>query len=278
MAKGKSVLPKGFQGAILGRSEFGPVNKPILITRPGQVVVNFGGPLKSKYLGVCTLGFLENKGSGCYAVNVAEESPGGYQEALKALRSIDDVAFVAAPGATLAEIQDIIIDDCEEHGARLAILDLPLDYSDKFKKKPVSEGPESAAVPEQDTSQEQEAEAEQVPEFVPRASDFGVYYYPWLTTWDYRRGYFDIPPSGHVMALYARNAARLKTLKPEVTGAIVGTKGLQRVLSPEERNALSALGVKFLSFNKAENQIGIFEQAATEVEAQAGGSVADQGR
>lgn len=266
-------IPKGFYGAILGRSEVGPVNKPVLIKRPGQVVVSFGGALKSKFLGICTLGFLENKGPGCYAVNVAEESPGGYEEALKALRKIDDIAYVAVPGERRAEIHDIIVDDCEELGTRVAILDVPLDYSDRFKKKPA--GVAGEAVQGQEVAQVQGAEAEQseqLPELVPRVSNFSVYYYPWLTIWDYRRGYLDVPPSGHVMALYARNAARLKMLRPDVTGAIVGTKGLQRVLTKEERDALSALGIKFLSFNKEENQIGIFEaQEQAKAEAQAGG-------
>ncbi|MFQ5815552.1 MAG: hypothetical protein ACE5G7_03550, partial [Candidatus Hydrothermarchaeaceae archaeon] len=272
MAKRSEKVPTGYMGAVIGRSDIGPVNKPIFVKREGQLIVNFGGPLKSGYLGHAVLGYLENRGPGCYVVNVEEESVVGYEAALKALDKMGDIAFIIAPGQIDKEIQEAIVAHCEEKGDRIAILDVPIELM-KEEEEPeemdeeqsdLEADVESVALEEEgkevEESGEGSEEIETEEEWTPMESEHCLYYYPWVTIWDYKLGYADVPPSGHVLAHYVRTARRQKIARPEVHGEITGTKGLEHKPSDEEIESLTSMGVEYLDYiSDAPPLIGIPE-------------------
>lgn len=269
MPRRSEDVPTIYFGAVIGKSEIGPVNKPIFVKREGQLITNFGGPVKSGYLGHAVLGYLDNKGFGCYVVNVEEETVEGYKAALKTIDSIDGLSFIVAPGQIDQEIQEAIVAHCRDRGDRIAILDTPMELM-KEEEEPdemaeeqsdLEAGEESKELGEEveeSVGESEEIEAEE--EWRPRESERCLYYYPWVTVWDFKLGYVDVPPSGHVLAHYVRNARRQKTAKPEVYCEITGTKGLEHKPSEEEIESLTSMGIRHLDYiSEAPPLIGIPE-------------------
>jgi phage tail sheath protein FI len=104
-----------------------------------------------------------------------------YQDALDALRDIDDVNFIAVPDSTDLSVLLALLTHCEQMGDRFAIFDAPPGLP--------STGPGSVR--------------EQV---ATLRSDrgFGALYYPWITVAHPDNGTISVPPSGHVAGVYAR--------------------------------------------------------------------------
>ncbi|MEE8168606.1 MAG: hypothetical protein V3T58_07020 [Candidatus Hydrothermarchaeales archaeon] len=223
-------------GVLMGDSEVGPIKEPQLIVRWGQFIVRYGGVLKSKYLGHAVNGYLENGGQKCYVVNMGNGGIEDYIEVLDALDA-EGIAYVAAPGITDPDIQEVLLEHCEKHVNMIAILDLP----EEFEKG------------EEDKDMDIE---EVLP--VSRASDYRLCFYPWLLVRDYNVGELYVPPSGHAMGVMVRNAIKQRTLNPELQRSeeskVEGTIKAKYNIEGELLEHLASNDVKVISYD---NDLGI---------------------
>ena len=127
------VASAGFQmplrpGSDTERLDPAPVNEPRLVTNFDQFRNSFGDfQAGNRILAHSVFGFFLNGGGRCWviradsvnnAINTANLAP-----ALDELARIDEIAIVAAPGATNAALQNEIVTHCVNLGDRFAIID-----------------------------------------------------------------------------------------------------------------------------------------------------------
>ncbi|MET1254245.1 phage tail sheath subtilisin-like domain-containing protein [Aliikangiella maris] len=162
----------------------------------------------------------------------AEVEANSYADALDMLETIDDISIVAAPGhsalnpTTFATVQGQLVGHCERLKYRYAVLDTP---------------------PNQTIN-----EARAVRAAVD--STYAALYYPWVTVANplWRPGQdnlpreINLPPSGFMTGIYARNDINRGVWKSPANEVVRGairferdiTNGQQEVLNPEGINCL----------------------------------------
>jgi hypothetical protein len=152
----------------------------------------------------------------------------GYVDALNALRGLEDISIVAAPG--LSDFDDIredvnqaLISHAEARRAyRIAVLDPP-----------------------------QNQELQGIRELKGKIdSKYAALYYPWLrvsnplaSTDPLQPSEIDLPPSGHVCGIYARNDVQRGVWKAPANETVTGAIGLQRMVNFGEQEVLNPLGI-----------------------------------
>jgi len=119
----------------VGMAAQGSLDTPILCTSYAEFLTTFGAStagLSSPYLAPSVAGFFANGGIRCFVVRVAAaddasvigtDGGSGMRTGLQAMRDVDEVATVAAPGMTSPSIQAAMIALCRSLGDRVAILD-----------------------------------------------------------------------------------------------------------------------------------------------------------
>jgi phage tail sheath protein FI len=100
--------------AFVGRAEVGPMDSPVLVTGVGELERHFG---RGGDLWQAARAFFVNGGTRLFVQRI--ESPDAYEDGLRALEGVDEVAIVAAPGAPVAK--ELV--EHAERTYRLAILD-----------------------------------------------------------------------------------------------------------------------------------------------------------
>jgi phage tail sheath protein FI len=153
-------------------------------------------------------------------------SAGDYDVALDALRKVDDVSLVCAPGLSDPGIQAKLIDHCERTGDRFAILDSVRGVAThgaggvlEQRKKLTSSG------------------------------GFAALYYPWIEVLDptsRRNETLLVPPSGHVAGIFARSDSHRGVQKAPANEIIAGAVGLEATLDDHEQEDLNQEGVNAL--------------------------------
>ena len=229
----------------LGESMMGPNNQAVLVTNWSQYVKTFGDFTQSTHLAHAIYGFFNNGGSRCFVVNVGapasleigdaaptgatpapaadgkkddkaaaaaapkkapdrdalyigKDNGPGQRSGLKCFDEIDEISLVAAPGCISPAVQDALLSHCEQRKDRFAILDSPEAINggvDKLSR--------------------------------PRDSKYGAYYFPWIQVYDPERGNVFVPPSGHVLGVYARTDSERGVHKApanEITQVLSGAK------------------------------------------------------
>jgi len=147
-------------------------------------------------------GFFNNQGVRCYVMRfksfVELKSP----DALVPFEAIDEIFQVAAPGITDEVVQQNIIDHCVNMGDRFAILDCRMDVG-------------ATDATDHDLSAENVLTPSAAGGKAEKAlgnTDYGAFYFPWLSVYDPAtglmdptgEGLIDAAPSGHVAGIYAR--------------------------------------------------------------------------
>jgi phage tail sheath protein FI len=242
----------------LGESMMGPVNQAVLVTNWTQFVKTFGDFTQSTYLAHAIYGFFNNGGSRCYIVNVgapanldlspadkaaaadkaattaAPAAPGattppkvdndaryigkdngpGARTGLKCFEEIEEISLVAAPGQLSAAVQDAMLTHCEVRKDRFAVLD---------SAETVSGGVDRLVR--------------------PRDSKYGAFYFPWIQVYDPERGNVYIPPSGHVLGVYARTDTERGVHKAPANEIVRGALGLRYQISRGEQDILNPRGI-----------------------------------
>jgi hypothetical protein len=232
----------------LGESMMGPVNQAVLITNWSQYVKTFGDFTQSTHLAHAVYGFFNNGGSRCFVVNVGApasleiepagkegekkdkppKAPSGDRDGLyigkdggpgartglKCFEEIDEISLVAAPGQISPAVQDALLTHCELRKDRFAVLDSPETLQGGVDKLPR-----------------------------PRDSKYGAYYFPWIQVYDPERGNIFVPPSGHVVGVYARTDNDRGVHKAPANEIVRGALGLRYSISKGEQDILNPKGI-----------------------------------
>ena len=138
---------------------------------------------------------------------------------LQSLRNVEDVSIVAIPGQVSARLQQGVIDHCELMRYRFAVLD--------SRPEP------------QDTISDAQDQRQQFD------TKYAALYYPWLTIPDpFPANLADvhdyaIPPSGHLLGVYARTDIDRGVHKAPANEVVRGITGLRRKVNREQQDILN---------------------------------------
>jgi phage tail sheath protein FI len=138
---------------------------------------------------------------------------------LFSLANIDDISLVACPGRTSAQIQNALIAHCEELRYRFAVLD--------------GQGPPQDTISDVLTQRQQ------------YDTKYAALYHPWLLVSQpfpasaATPPEFAIPPSGHVLGVFARTDIERGVHKAPANEVVRGVLGLQRTLNKQQHDILN---------------------------------------
>jgi phage tail sheath protein FI len=159
-----------------------------------------------------------------------EEFPDGEKSGLKAFEDIDDISIVAAPGstyeyATNTANADAIIQALIGHAERMRYRIAVIDAGDDLGITDVSE-----ARGKIDTTH-------------------AALYYPWVTVMDPIMSIeLNLPPSGFVAGIYARNDIERAVYKAPANEVVTGAIGFEKVINKAQQEVLNPLGVNCFRF------------------------------
>jgi phage tail sheath protein FI len=195
-------------------------------------------------------GFFQNGGSRCYVVNIGTR--GALQRGLDALKPIDEIAIVAAPGYVEAGDYDAILEHCESLKDRVAILDSPLDVTDIGALVEVALGGGGSGNPPDAASGEEERAPMVGLRARPSDDGFGAQYFPWIVVRDVLsddpRADASVPPSGHIAGIWARSDATRGVHKAPANEIVRGALNLTYRLDRQEQAVLNPAGVNCIRF------------------------------
>jgi len=143
---------------------------------------------------------------------------------LHALKNIEEISIVAIPGRTEQKVQQALLDHCELMRYRFAVLD-------------AGPGENIAEVKEHRSLYD---------------SKYGALYHPWLTIDDPFPdnprvvGQIAIPPSGHVIGIYARSDIERGVHKAPANEVVRGITGLVTKLAKEHQDILNPLNINVI--------------------------------
>ena len=138
---------------------------------------------------------------------------------LHSLRNVEEISIVACPGRTTAVTQNALIAHCELMRYRVAVLDGPR--------------------PPQDTLSDVQTQRQQYD------TKYAALYHPWLLIPDpypvnlSQIADYPIPPSGHIVGIYARTDIERGVHKAPANEVVRGIIGLQRILNKEQHDILN---------------------------------------
>jgi uncharacterized protein len=138
---------------------------------------------------------------------------------LHSLENKEDISIVACPGRTGAQLQGSLIEHCENMRFRFAVLD----------------GPE----PPNDSLNDAQTQRQQFD------SKYAALYHPWLVIPEpfpvnlSKIADYPIPPSGHMLGIYARTDIERGVHKAPANEVVRGITGLQRLLNKSEHDILN---------------------------------------
>ncbi len=153
-----------------------------------------------------------------------------YATGFKQFESIDDISIVAAPGSTwkaservddVAAIINLLIAHAELMRYRIAIIDPP-------------EGQKIADV------RKLKAKLD---------SKYAALYYPWVTVFDgITRQPLNLPPSGFVAGIYARNDTERAVYKAPANEVVRGAIGFEALINTAQQEVLNPEGINCFRF------------------------------
>src|SRR6266571_3844921 len=137
---------------------------------------------------------------------------------LYTLKNVEEIAIIGVPGRTGPDIQGAMIAHCEEMRYRFAVLDGPRPPADSIADV---------------RTQRQQFDTK-----------YAALYHPWLLVPPPYPGTtapatYLIPPSGHVLAIYARTDIERGVHKAPANEVVRGILGLQRSLTKGEQDILN---------------------------------------
>ena len=173
----------------------------------------------NKALAHAVYGFFNNGGTRCWVTRLgAAVDVTGVRDALAGFEAIDEIALVAAPGATDSGIQAELVSHCERMGDRFAILDGKL--TDDFTPDDIT-----------DTGN----------------SDYAALYYPRIQVFDpVTKAPIYVAPSGHVAGIYARIDTERGVHKAPANAVVRGALGLEHRLSKADQEGLNPAGINVI--------------------------------
>jgi uncharacterized protein len=251
----------GFVGVAPDRAA--RVNEPVPINNWSQFTRIFmsGDNSSNTTLSRAVYGFFLNGGSRCYVVNIGDGRSitgggGRSRVGLDVLQQVDEVAIVAAPGYVDPASYDALLSHCEARGDRVAILDGPETVADVALLTEVAtvEAPRPGSSGGEGTSEGEEEQREPARREAParrglraRPSDggYGAQYFPWITVRDADNPdeLINVPPSGHIAGIWARNDATRGVHKAPANEIVQGALNVSYPLTRDEVGELNRAGV-----------------------------------
>jgi phage tail sheath protein FI len=142
----------------------------------------------------------------------------GQRTGIQSLQDIDDVRIIAAPGETERSIQNELITQAERMRYRFAVLDAPPQ-------------PGPTNVVNQIIAHRNAYD-----------SSFAAYYTPWLQVGAGDQTLF-VPPSGHIIGVYARTDNERGVWKAPANEVVRGITGMRSYITTGEQDILNPRGV-----------------------------------
>lgn len=205
-------------------------DKAIPITSWGDFVGKFGRYSDAApHMAPAVQGFFSNGGTYCYVVSVENEE-GIILAGLHALRNVEDVSIVAAPGITTQGVQQTLIVHCELLRNRVCILDS-------------AEDSEIAQVQAQRAA-------------LGSARGYATLYYPWIKMGVEKKcadgnivmEEVFVPPSGAVAGVYARTDMERGVHKAPANEPLYSATALQHNVNSAEQETLNPLGINCIRY------------------------------
>jgi uncharacterized protein len=186
-----------------------PAGEPQLITNWEQFKSKFG----DFQAGNSTLAHA------VYVSRVTTLNTTNATNALKKFEAIDEIAIVAAPGATDAGVQGAVVSHCENMKDRFAIID-----------------------GQQTTTMTVAAIKGTVGN-----SNFAALYFPWLKVADpITNQNISVPPGGHLAGIYSRVDQERGVHKAPANEVVRGALGLEYRVSKNEQDLLNPKGINII--------------------------------
>jgi hypothetical protein len=143
----------------------------------------------------------------------------GQRTGIQSLQDVDDIRIIAAPGETDVGVQNELITQAETMRYRFAVLD------------GIDPSPASTTVVNDVLTHRNAYD-----------SSFAAYYVPWLQTGAGDQTLF-LPPSGHVIGIYARTDNERGVWKAPANEVIRGITGMRSYITTGEQDILNPRGV-----------------------------------
>jgi uncharacterized protein len=201
------------------------VNQARLCTNFSEFVRYFGGFTATNppqnTLAHAIYGFFTNGGTRCWVVRASTLDVGNVRAALTQLELIDEIALVAVPGATGKDMQQEILNHCQQESLqdRFAILD-GQQTTDPSQVSNISDNLAN--------------------------SSYGALYFPWITAADPNTRTTVVPPSGHIAGVYARVDTTRGVHKAPANEVIRGALDVAVAVSKEQQAGLNPNGINVL--------------------------------
>jgi hypothetical protein len=196
---------------------------PIMLSLWSQIEYHVAKPTRDSYLTYAVRGFFENGGQRCYVVPLENDTFQSLALGLKAIEPLNTIDLVCVPDlvkdrASAFELQQIVVNHCENMGNRFAILDTRLgDHSDQVWDQ-----------------------------WSRIDGRNGAIYYPWIQVRGFEGGIDTVPPSGHVAGVYARTDQQRGVHKAPANEVLEGVLGLERLLTTTDQDYLNPKRVNCL--------------------------------
>jgi phage tail sheath protein FI len=212
-------------GSDTERYTLAPENEPRLVTNWTQFINQFGDfHDANKTLAHAVYGFLNNGGTRCWVVRVADiDDAAAVSTALQKFEAIDEIAIVAVPGALDAAVQLKVIEHCENMEDRFAIID-----------GQVTTTIDVASI-----------------KGTVRNSNYAALYFPRVQVFDpVMDGLSFVSPSGHMAGVYARVDSVRGVHKAPANEIVQGALGLEYLVTKNEQDGLNPDGINVIrNFN-----------------------------
>jgi uncharacterized protein len=235
------------------------LHEAVALTNWSQFTREFAPPdSSSTLLSHAVFGFFLNGGSRCYVVNIGNDSSlvgdGRGRKGISVLEEVEEVAIVAAPGATDVASYEALLSHCEKLKDRVAILDPPQVVAniDLLKRVATAQATRTPPAPLDTDS----PPAAAVTGLRPRQSDSGsgAFYFPWIAVRDplSPRNIVNVPPSGHMAGIYARTDATRGVQKAPANELIRGALDVTYRVTQEEQGELNQSGINCIRYFSSE--------------------------
>jgi phage tail sheath protein FI len=152
---------------------------------------------------------------------------------LKALEDIDEISIVAAPGSTLGHNASSVATS-----RSMAILQAVVTHASQMRYR----------IAVLDCGNDQTiADVREMRGKID--STYAAFYYPWITEFDpVTQKDVNLPPSGAVCGIYARNDINRGVFKAPANEVVDGAIGLEKILNKAQQDILNPLGINCFRF------------------------------
>jgi uncharacterized protein len=172
-------------------------------------------------------GFFNNGGTRCFVVREASTATIA-SSALSNFEAIDEIAIVAAPGITDANVRSAVVTHCQQQTQdRFAIFDSASEIAGDITPETLNPPPNS---------------------------NYAAFYFPWIQVFDPATktqdpdgdGLIYAPPSGHIAGIYARVDTNRGVHKAPANEVVLGALGLRHNISRAQQDGLNPSGINVL--------------------------------